>query len=156
MLKKTPELELPLRRHPRVQKHFTKPSLVKTDMQNECDINQIMKKFERNGLIEHLNEHQAQYGDFTNAPGYHDAMNIVIEADNMFASVPAKIRSQFNNDPAQFLEYVQDPKNKDDLEKMGLATAPLSVPDAPKASEPTPTPPEKTTPPTASKDPKTT
>jgi len=35
---------------------------------------------------------------------------------------------RFENDPAKFLEFVNDPKNDEDLIKMGLATKPSTTP----------------------------
>ena len=40
---------------------------------------------------------------------------------NMFNELPGAARHEFNNDPATFLKFVQDPKNADKLEKLGLA-----------------------------------
>ena len=33
----------------------------------------------------------------------------------MFEALPAELRREFNNDPAQFIEYVNDPENIDSL-----------------------------------------
>lgn len=97
------------------------PSLAHQSFRDECDINNIMKKFERTGLLDHVNEHEGNYGDFTDLPAsYHEAQNQVIRAQEMFLSVPSKIRARFNNDPGEFLAYVEDPANVEGMRELGL------------------------------------
>lgn len=96
------------------------PSLTKQAMKAECDINNILKGYLRNGIIEHVRQVEGRYGDFVDAPGYHDAMNVISEANSMFASLPAEIRNSFENSPAQFLEFAQNPENEARMREMGL------------------------------------
>lgn len=85
----------------------------------ECDINQIMAKFQKTGLIEHGNAHGANYGDATSLD-FREAMNLVIDAQDMFNDLPSSTRKRFSNDPAEFLDFVQNPDNAEELRKMGL------------------------------------
>lgn len=100
---------------------FLKPSLTKQSFAKECDINNIMKRYEKDGLIAHVNRVQGSYGDFTNPPDYQDALNKVISAQDMFMSLPANVRARFGNDPGEFLKFVQDPGSVEEMVKMGLA-----------------------------------
>ena len=100
--------------------HFNAPSLTKRSMQAECDINNIMRKFQNTGLIDHQNTHQGQYGDFTSAEDYHASMTRIVEAQEMFEALPSTIRRRFHNDPAEFLEFVADAENRPEAEKLGL------------------------------------
>jgi len=100
-------------------------SLTDQSMAPECDINKIMLRWQKTGVLEHRNTFEGQYGDFINVPqDYHSAMNQVIEAEEMFSSLPAKLRKRFGNDPGAYLDFVADPENSDELVKMGLAKAP--------------------------------
>ena len=63
------------------------------------------------------------YG-FANAQSYHESMNIVAMADSMFNDLPSNIRNEFSNNPQAFLEFVQDPKNADRAEELGIALSP--------------------------------
>jgi len=93
-------------------------------MAPECDINSIMKKYERTGILEHRNRFEGAYGDFTSSPeSYHEAMNSVLLADEMFSTLPSKVRRRFHNDPAAFLEFTANPENAEEMVRMGLATA---------------------------------
>lgn len=106
---------------PRVGLEFTKPSLTKQSFVREADINVIMARYEKDGLIAHVNRVQGSYGDFTDPPEYQEALNKVIAAQDMFMSLPARIRARFGNDPGEFLAFVQDEKNVPEMVKMGLA-----------------------------------
>jgi len=89
-----------------------------------CDINRIMHKFEKTGILEHRNNFEGQYGDFLDASDYQTSINQVIEADEMFQTLPAKLRRRFHNDPAAFLEYVSNPENTEEMYQLGLAIRP--------------------------------
>ena len=53
----------------RVQLVNDEPSLTKQSFQNECNINSIMKKWEKTGLLPHSRSSQPRYGDFSNVNG---------------------------------------------------------------------------------------
>ena len=112
---------------------------------DQCDVNKILDKFTRTGVLEHVSEYGGEYGDFVDAPGYHEAMNSVVEAQQMFEALPAKLRKRFENDPATFLAFMDDPANVDEMRSMGLL--PKEVPDpepdpGERAAEPPATAPE--------------
>lgn len=116
------EFKVPYSAMPRVQFETVGPSLTRQSSKRECDVNRIMERFEKTGVLDHHNQFQGAYGDFTNTPqDYHETVNQVIEANDMFMSLPSKIRKTFGNDPAQFVEFVADPDNGPQLVKMGLA-----------------------------------
>jgi phage internal scaffolding protein len=80
-----------------------------------------MERFEKTGVLEHRNRFEGSYGDFTNTPqDYHDAVNQVLAADEMFQSLPARVRKRFGNDPAEFVDFVSDPANVDEMRSLGL------------------------------------
>lgn len=96
--------------------------MTKQSFKDECDINLIMKKFQRTGIITHYAKHGPQYGDIP-AIEYQEALNTIIAAENAFAELPAAIRKKFNNNPEEFLEFIQDDSNLDEARKLGLASA---------------------------------
>lgn len=105
----------------RVQLVNDEPSLTKQCFQSECDINSIMKKWERTGVLENVRARQGHYGDFTNVSDYQSAVNAVVNAQEAFDSFPATLRARFRNDPALFLEFVDDPSNIEEMISLGLA-----------------------------------
>ena len=122
---KSIKIRKPYDQHDRVTFSTTGVSLTHQSMMRETDINSIMKKFEKTGILEHRNSFEGQYGDFTQIPmDYHESMNAVIKANDMFETLPAKVRRRFGNDPGQFLEFVADPQNTEEMQKLGLSKAP--------------------------------
>lgn len=90
-----------------------------------ADINFIMKRYEQTGLLPDAEGRRPIVGDFSTMETYHEAMQVVAEANSSFFALPAEIRAKFQNDPGQFLAYVEKaPTDKEiatDLVKMGLA-----------------------------------
>lgn len=135
----------PMRERRRSQLTFAKPSRTKQANKDECDINSIMRRFEKDGVVDHVNKVQGRYGDYSEIPGdYHAACNLVIEAQEMFLTIPAEIRAKFKNDPGEFLDFALDEENRDELKKLGLlkTTAPAETPQASPVSSETPGGPE--------------
>lgn len=124
---------------------FTQPSMAKQSFKGECDINTIMKRFEKDAVLEHVSNVQGRYGDFTAMPGdFQEAMALVTNAREMFLTIPARIRERFHNDPGEFLDFAQDPENESQLRELGLlpplqTDAPSGAPGGPQAApEPPP------------------
>lgn len=98
------------------------PSLASQALAQECDINFIVEQFIRSPE-EMLAGHriQPQYGDFSELPtNYHEALNLVRDAESRFNSLPARVRTRFDNDPQKLLNFVADDKNYDEAVQLGL------------------------------------
>lgn len=95
------------------------------------DINIIVKRY--GGGMNGLPNVQEQpiYGDFSGEGfTYREMVEKIKAADDAFQEIPADIRGRFQNDPNRWMEFVNDPKNLDELRKMGLANpAPLPTPE---------------------------
>lgn len=103
-------------------------SRTKQSHKDECDINKILKKADKTGLITHVASSTARYGDFTAVNEYQESLNTVIQAQDMFDALPSDIRKRFANDPGAFFEFATNPANKDDLVKLGLAKSDYVAP----------------------------
>lgn len=105
---------------PRVQITFDPESgRTKQSHKDECDVNQIMARFQLTGAMTHFNKHQAHYEDMTGFD-YTDAMQQIALANSMFEELPSSLRNRFQHDPANFLNFVQDPANKSEMAELGL------------------------------------
>lgn len=107
----------------RFQTDVGKESMTKQSHKAECDINNIMKRYQKTGVLSHVNEVQPVYGDVP-AIEYREALEAVMKAEEMFNSMPGSLRREFDNDPAQFLDFVQNEKNLDRMYELGLAVKP--------------------------------
>jgi len=119
---------------------FSKPSLTKQSFRDECDINNILRKFNVTGELP-VGSFQPQYGDFSGITDYQSALNAVMAAQDSFLALPAKVRAKFDNDPALFVEFASDEANKDEMKALGLlsqetAQAVVSSPSEPVSGEP--------------------
>lgn len=121
----------------RIQIDLSAGQMTKQSHRDECDINQIMAKFQNSGMVDHFNNHQAQYG-FASGDSFYESMLVINKAQSMFDELPSSVRKRFANSPSEFLEFVQNPDNADDLVKLGLSTAP-ALPQKSPAPIPVPT-----------------
>jgi len=60
------------------------------------------------------------YGDYSEVPEYQEALEVVRVAGEQFRGLSARNRERFNNDPAQFLDFVSNPSNAQAMAEMGL------------------------------------
>jgi len=104
---------------PRVQVHFKGKGRTKQADRDSCDINLIMRKYVKTGLIDHFGQHGGDYG-FATSVSFHEAMNVVTKADQMFSDLPGEVRRRFNGEPGEFLDFVQNPENAEEMRELGL------------------------------------
>lgn len=114
----------------RVQLDFMgQATRTKSSFQAECDINTIMSKYAATGLVSHVRQHAGDYSDLSDGVDYQRSMDMMIAAQAAFGSLPAKIRTRFGNDPTFFLDFVADPANREEMDRMGLLKVkPVVVP----------------------------
>lgn len=101
---------------------FTEPGLAKQSFKAECDINTIMARYMKTGLLDHVRAQQGRYLDVTGAD-FQAAQNLVAGATSMFFDLPSSIRERFDNNPAFFLEFMENPANAQEAASLGLQTA---------------------------------
>lgn len=90
---------------------------------NECDINNVIKKYDKHKIFTHVNNTIGHYGDYTEVDEFAVALNKVAKAQELFDALPSEIRKEFNNDPGDYIEFVTNPENMDKMVEMGLAKA---------------------------------
>ena len=79
-----------------------------------CNINAIMAKYQKTGLIDHITKHKGRYGDVSGAD-FQTAQNLIAEQETIFHELPASVRSHFDNDPAQYLDLVMTEEGQQEL-----------------------------------------
>jgi len=95
-------------------------TLTKQSFKKECDINQIMSKYQRTGQISHIRASEPFYGDFSSIDDYHTALEKINASKAYFEALPAKVRSQFNNDVGTFLEFAINEENLTEMQNLGI------------------------------------
>lgn len=117
---------------PQVSVKFSKPSLTQQQFRQECDINNIIASVDSSGVINNPlwnGTRRPLYGDFSGIQDmdYLQAQNTFLEASARFMELPAKVRQQFNNNPAELLSYLQGNPPVEELAKLGFADVPAKV-----------------------------
>lgn len=100
------------------------PSRAQEHYQNDQNVNHIMAKYRKTGDASLLLKVKTEYGTFENFEGLSKHVSKLARAEEAFAALPQSIQKQFNWQPGEMLEFIDDPKNKEAAIKMGLFTAP--------------------------------
>lgn len=109
-------------------------SLTLQSQAQDADINVIMKRFGVSGVLPQVAV-PPSYGDFdSDVMDYGSALRLIQSADKSFAQLSAQVRAKFDNDPAAFLDFCENPANLEEMRFMGLAV-PKPVVDAAVATE---------------------
>lgn len=85
----------------------------------ESDINYIADKFMRTGELKQV-VNLPTMGDFEGIFDFQTAMNTIVAAKQEFMKLPPKLRSRFENDPAQLIAFLNDDANREEAEFLGL------------------------------------
>ncbi len=86
---------------------------------DECDVNNIIRKYDKTGVLQHVTNFEAQYGDMTGTD-FKTAQDLIIGANNQFNKLPAEIRKRFKNDPQNLLTFMEKSENREEAITLGL------------------------------------
>lgn len=95
------------------------PGLTKQAPAEECDINALMKRYQKSG---HLPPGMGigRYGDFYSVEDFLSAQLVVKRAEMQFKSLPARVRDRFDNKPEALLSFIANPENLEEARELGL------------------------------------
>lgn len=97
--------------------------MTKQSHKEECDILNILKQYQRTGVITHVAPGQPNYMDLPDNLDYQAALETIQQGQEAFASLPAKCREYFDNNPETFLAALYDSKQHDKLREFGVFKA---------------------------------
>jgi len=98
---------------------------------DECDINVLMKRYEKTGILPSGRDIPPQFADVT-ALDFTESMNRVAMVRGVFSQLDARTRARFENDPSQMLDFLADPANSAEAVKLGLLEVPEDAPGSPR------------------------
>lgn len=107
------------------------PSRTKQSFKDQVNVNKIVERHRQTGMIAHLNARTPFYGDVSNLAPYQDALNLVNQAHELFNAMSATVRERFSNDPSRMIAFLQDPRNREEAEKLGMVNKRPTEPDKP-------------------------
>lgn len=113
----------------------TGPGRTKQSFKDEANINNIVAKYLKTGLMDSVNKNPQRYADVSALTGYQDSLNIVRQGKELFDGLPANIKKRFQNNPAELIAFLDDDTNKDEAVKLGLVkfTPPPAAKEEPEA-----------------------
>ena len=115
-----------------------KDGMTKQAPLNDVKIGTILERI-RKGEQPPPAAHPSYYGDFSNAGDYQSIMERVAIAQQRFDALPAKVRDRFHEDPAELIEFANDPANLQEAIDLGLLERPQqpqTPPEAPPEAPP--------------------
>jgi len=101
------------------------PTRTQQQFKDQCNINNILARYEKNGMITHINRNTPHYDDYSKLKSFKDSLDIVHTTHDLFMSLPPKVRSRFQNDPAELISFMNNEANKDEAIKLGLVSQPM-------------------------------
>ena len=120
---------------------YHKPSKTNPDFAKEADINNIIDRFTKTGQLTHVAKTPMVYADQTQLPqDLQSAIHYVKYAEKTFNKLNKKLQNRFQN-PEQLAQYLEDPKNLEEAETLGIIQK-RDKPDDAKKIEPKPAPPQ--------------
>lgn len=90
---------------------------------DSCDINLIVAKYKKTGLMTNWRKDPPRYGDFSSSVDYHDSLLRAQNAQDDFMLLPASIRTRFNNDPGELIDFLSDSNNRAEAIELGLVAS---------------------------------
>lgn len=108
-----------------------KDGRTKQGFKDSCDINKILRKWQKTGTITHLAKYQGQYGDFSDIDDLLTAQERLARGQAIFDELPGEVKREFNQNVGDFYKFVNDPANADKLADVlpSLAASGAQMPD---------------------------
>ena len=99
-------------------------SLTEQHHAESLDVHNVIKKYDRTGILSNVQKGKAMYGDFTKVNEYQDALDLVNNSKSLFNELPSDIREKFSNNAGEFFEWITNPANNSEAIELGLVKAP--------------------------------
>jgi len=93
-----------------------KDGRTKQAFKDETDINKILHRAQKAGTLSHIQKYEGSYGDFADFDFFEATIQLT-KGREIFDALPSELRMEFNQSPAAFFAYVNDPANTDELLK---------------------------------------
>lgn len=105
----------------RVQTKIKGKSLTDQSFKNGCDINLIIEKYRKTGVLPNFaDKGVGAFLDTTEIPSFLEAYEMVSRAKELFMELPSVVRKAMDNNPANLENFIQDSNNHEFLMKHGV------------------------------------
>lgn len=96
------------------------PGRTKQEFKDECDVNNIVKRYVKDGFLAHVARGVPRFVDVSEVGDFRQAVDQVRAATAFFEGLPAKVRDRFGNDPVKFIDEAGN-LTRDEMRELGLA-----------------------------------
>jgi len=101
-------------------KHITGDSRTQQHMLKETEMSHKVNQYMRTGVLGNpQNNRKPIYADFSSID-FMEMRNAIADIQQEFASLPARLRGRFQNDPHQLVRFVENPANYEEAMRLGL------------------------------------
>lgn len=119
-----------MERNQRFRTQFNDKSRTNQRWKKSADIKTIVRK-NRIARMSQINPNLVEArGEvlqvFDTAESFHDQMNKCARVQNEFNRLPADVQKRFSHDVGTMIDFIRDPKNKEEAQKLGLIPKDLS------------------------------
>jgi len=104
----------------RVHPKLSDVKLVDQSQKNLCDINCIMERYRKTGMLPQFKQKFPMFIDNTGVKSVEEAHALVNEANFLFDQIPSKLRKLMDNNPANLIDFVNNPENEKICLEYGL------------------------------------
>lgn len=104
----------------RVQTINEEPSMTDAQYTEDTDVNHIMRRYQKTGLITHISQKQGVYADVSDIPDLIQANQIAKDAMDAFMRLPSEVRLKFKNNPEEMINFLKNPQNHKEAVTLGL------------------------------------
>lgn len=102
---------------------FPEASKTKQSQAKKADINNIIKRYKRTGILGDpatIGKRKAIFADCTQVSDFYELQNKIVSANNAFNTLPSDVRNKFNNEPEELIRFLQDDANYEEAVRLGL------------------------------------
>lgn len=99
---------------------FTEPSRTQQQFADEADINILVENALRTGDTSVFTPPDMDYLDLSDVGDYQASLDYLNDINENFRELPATIRAKFNNNPAEYADFVVNPANLDECVELGI------------------------------------
>jgi phage internal scaffolding protein len=107
----------------KVQIECEYPGKTIQSMKDSTDVNRIVDRFTKTGVLQHVNKIQGIFGDVSEIGAMQDVIKRQMEAEAAFLQLPAKVRAKFENEPENLLLWISDEDNYKEAVSLGLMSS---------------------------------
>ncbi len=89
----------------------------KQSQRDECDINKLLERYQRDASLGHLEKYGGEYGNYADYD-FENHVTKIAEMNTIFEQLPAEVKKDFGQNTGRFFEYVTDPENREKLAEL--------------------------------------